>query len=150
MKVTECLNAEHDVFLAQLDRLDFANGQPDLYEPAALAGMVELLRVAVDRHAHFEEGGLYKALEPHLGADRGPLAVMDSEHAEIRKTTQEIAKWKPDQPRIELHNNIAHFSQTLRFHITKEIQVLFPMAEKLLGDKELTRMADECACAKRF
>lgn len=145
MKATECLNAEHTVFLIQMDRLDLALKQPDRYPPIAWQAMVELLRVAVDRHAHIEEAGVYKALEVHIGRNEGPLAVMDQEHEEIRKTVQEIARWKPGMPGIPLRENLAHFSEVLRGHIEKEKKVLFPMAEKLLGDQKLTELACQCS-----
>ncbi|MBI2069605.1 MAG: hemerythrin domain-containing protein [Elusimicrobia bacterium] len=149
MKATECLNSEHDVFLTQLDRIELANKQPARYKPEAVQGMVELLRVAVDRHAHVEEGGIYKALEPHLGRDQGPLAVMDQEHEEIRKTVQEIALWSPDSPRTVLQKSVAHFIEVLRSHIGKEIEVLFPLAERILTGKELEHLAASCAHERR-
>lgn len=149
MKATECLNVEHDVFETQLDRLDLAIKETKRYKPEAVQAMVELLRVAVDRHAHIEEGGLYKALEPHLGREQGPLAVMELEHEEIRKTVVEIAKWKPPQKGEVLRKNAERFSSILRGHIEKERNVLFPMADQVLGDEKLLKLAHECACAKQ-
>lgn len=137
MKVTECLGIEHRVFLRQIDRLE--EGQRRESSSAERRAMVALLAAALEEHAHIEDEILFPALEPHLGRQAGPLAVMDAEHEEIRHLLAEMALGDDDVDAM-----VSRFIDLAREHFAKEDQVLFPLAEQLLGEGKLTELARAC------
>src|SRR3989304_4093905 len=142
MLATECLGAEHVVFLRQLEHLEnLINGNGS---NAAISATVATIETAVDAHAQTEESGIYPALEPTLGRSMGPLAVMDAEHADIRKTLTFIKGTNDKTPKKELADAAKHFINVLREHITKEDNILFPMAVQILGVSKLDAMAKQC------
>ncbi len=136
MKVTECLGIEHRIFLRQLDRLEEAQRQG---APAPeRRAMVSLLAAALEEHADIEEDILFPALEPHLGRHAGPLAVMDTEHQEIRQLLAEAATTEDITPVV------AQFTAIAREHFAKEDQVLFPLAEQILSPERLEELGRAC------
>ncbi len=137
MKVTECLTVEHAVFLLQLEHLKAAVDRGAAVE--ALQGMVAMLAGPLEAHAAAEDELLFPALEPHLGREAGPLAVMDGEHEEIRQSLSIIEQGGP-----EVVAQVKRLVHVLRHHIAKENQVLFPMAEQLLGSERLEELAQAC------
>lgn len=139
MKITDCLAAQHAVFQRQLDCLETALSEPELYQAAALKAMVETVSSPLERHSRVEEEILFPALEPHLGKEAGPLAVMKNEHKTILKTLDLIkASNQPKEP-------IRHLLTLLREHMAKEENVLFPMAEDLCGRETLEDLGARCA-----
>jgi hemerythrin-like domain-containing protein len=137
MKITELLNAEHGVFLAQLryleDQLDRRAHR------AALAASTLTIAHAVEVHREVEEKLLYPALEAALGP-ASPVPVMLDEHAEIEMALSQVRSGRFDESVIRT------FVFVLSQHIQKEIEILFPLAhEKLPGERlsELGRRAAE-------
>ena len=137
MKVTECLGIEHRVFLRQIDRL--AEAQRRGAPPPERRAMVALLGEVLEEHARIEDEILFPALESHLGRQAGPLAVMDAEHEEIRHLLAEVAQGDDDVDAM-----VSRFIDLAREHFAKEDQVLFPLAEQLLGEERLTELAQAC------
>jgi len=137
MKVTQCLAVEHQMFLQHLDRLAEALSSDTPVE--VLQGMVAMLAGPLERHAEAEDAVLFPALEPHLGREMGPLAVMGLEHEEIRQSLLSVEDGGANAV-VAVRQLIA----VLREHIGKEDQVLFPMAERLLGDQRLEELAQVC------
>jgi hemerythrin-like domain-containing protein len=88
-------------------------------------------------HARLEEELLFSALEPHLGREDGPLAVMYDEHKEMERMLGHIEKI-PDVDQAILW--IPEVLGAARNHFQKEEQVLFPMAQSVLGDETLSRL----------
>lgn len=137
MKVTECLGIEHRIFLRQIERLEEAQRQG---APAQeRRAMVALLAAALEEHADIEDEILFPALEPHLGRQAGPLAVMDLEHEEIRSLLSQMATALDDISPL-----VSQFIATARHHFAKEDQVLFPMAEQLLSQERLEELGRAC------
>jgi len=134
MQITDRFSAEHRVFLQQLNHLDYAVTQGDA-SPAMVRAMVQVIAIAVERHAAVEETTLFPALARYLGQSVGPLAVMELEHQEIRQTLARIVDGMGT-----LHADVADFVTVLRDHIAKEDGVLFPLARRLLGEEELERL----------
>jgi len=138
MKVTECLNAEHDVFLLQLSVLEqmMADGAgADELRACALT-----LAAAVERHRDLEEELLYPAILRAFGQDFPPMRVMEAEHKEIERCIRAL--------RDRTGEASAHargLISVLRDHIHKEVEVLFPMAESRIPAPELVQMATRCA-----
>ena len=140
MKATECLNAEHGVFLTQLDYLEKMLNDKASIE--AVRAVVLSIAAAVDKHRDFEEAFLYPAIQRYLGGNFPPVQIMEDEHRGIELCIKGVANGQNDTR--ELARNFIHI---LRQHIAKEINVLFPMAEQAIPAAELEQMA--CQCAER-
>jgi len=137
MKITECLNTEHGVFLTQLLFLEqlVAEKAPD----EVLRGVARTIARAVELHRHAEEKILYPAIVREFGEDFGPIKCMEFEHEEIGRYIFEIIKGSDDIP-----NSVRNFIALLRQHIAKEIQILFPLCEEKISKEELEQMTREC------
>ncbi|HZD57759.1 MAG TPA: hemerythrin domain-containing protein [Anaerolineales bacterium] len=139
MKITEALLGEHGVLYAQFDHLEQAVPRADSL--AWLKAQGALLKAAVETHAQIEEELLFKTLEPHLGGG-GPLAVMRMEHSEIEGGLSTL----PDAEDVETAGHLLlRVVQVARQHFAKEEQVLFPMAEQVLGPERLADLGEQWA-----
>lgn len=137
MKVTECLNTEHGVFLTQLGVLErMLNG----HAPNGELRVVTLaIAETVERHRDAEEKILYPAILREFGEGFPPLQVMEAEHQEIERFIRGVASGDENIPDL-----VRGFIEVLRQHIVKEINVLFPMAEQRITGADLERMASQC------
>jgi regulator of cell morphogenesis and NO signaling len=143
MKITEALLGEHGVLYAQFDHIEQA--VPWAESLAWLKAQGALIKAAVETHAQIEEELLFKALEPHLGGG-GPLAVMRMEHEEIEGGLSAL----PDAEDLETAgHHLLKVVQVARQHFAKEEQVLFPMAEQVLGLGQLTDLGERWALERK-
>jgi len=145
MKVTDCLMAEHQVLLRQMEHLHQNLGQPEI-SPELLRAALKLFESGLAGHAALEEEHLYPALEPHLGRDSGPLAVMDAEHNDIRATLGLMAEGEDPS---EIRALLGHLLEVLYSHFSKEESVLFPMAESYLSSAELEDLGEKSTAGDR-
>ena len=143
MDLTQALLGEHGVFYAQFDQLEKTASSGTLAGVQAQAG---LIAVALLGHASLEDDLLFTALEPQLGTQAGPLAVMRMEHIEIEGAFQRIARANDLE---EASGLVREVLQTLRDHFAKEEQVLFPMAAQVLGPGRLVEMGGRWADARK-
>lgn len=149
---TEVLRQEHEAILQMLDAMDAASERlVDGRAPApeALEDLCEFFRTFADRCHHAkEEGVLFPALEARgIPRQGGPVGVMLLEHdlgrrhvAALREAAAAHRAGK--LAAVELWRSAAaDYGALLRDHIDKENEVLFPMAEEVLGADELGAMA---------
>ena len=136
MKITECLNVEHGVFLRQLDQLE------ELFQRRAsnevLAAVLQTIARAVESHAAGEEQRLYPAIEAAYGPQFPPLQVMKIEHEEIDRIVEATKTADFERGLVD------RFIEVLRGHIQKEVHALFPMAEDRIPAQKLEEMARNC------
>ncbi len=137
MKMTEALLRDHAMFYRQFDGLEQALQAASA--PGAIEAQVQVLDGALETHARLEDELLFAALEPQLGG-MGPLGVMRMEHDEIDRT---LAELRDQAGGAETAAGVRHLLETVRLHFAKEEQVLFPMAEQLLGDDRLEELGSE-------
>lgn len=137
MKVTECLNTEHGVFLTQLELLEnmVKNGSSD----DELRAVTLAIAKAVEKHRDAEEEIFYPMILKEFGSDFAPIQVMESEHKEIERFIKSI-----DAKDGNVSESVSGFISILREHIAKEIKVLFPMAEEKIPADKLEQMACQC------
>lgn len=136
MKVTECLNTEHGVFLSQLrvlEKMLAGNTGAEELRAATLP-----IAETVERHRQAEETIFYPAILKAC-SEEAPIEEMEAEHTEVERCIQAILAREGD---IAAH--VRTFIDTLRQHIAREIQVLFPMADEKIHQNELERMTREC------
>lgn len=139
--ITDALLGEHGVIyrlLEQLTSRPFDSAEEARVQAAALAA-------GLASHARIEDDLLFVALEVPLGPDGGPLAVMRMEHEEVEGTLERLARVEDAREADAL---AAHLATVAREHFAKEEQVLFPMAEQLLGEEELRSLGERWAAER--
>ncbi len=134
MKITDALLGEHGVFYAQFSHLEQVI--PQLADLALVQAQGALLTAALETHAHLEEELLFSALDPHLGQG-GPLAVMRMEHQQIEEG---LARLPGLGERALAQQLLLQVVQVARGHFAKEEQVLYPMAQQVLGEAKLVEL----------
>ena len=143
-RATEILKAEHEVILKVLDCLEKVSGDArrgGAIDLKSAEEILDFLGTFADRcHHGKEEGALFPMLgKKGLPTQVGPVAVMLSEHeqgrAEISGMRAAIASFAQGlaegADRFATHANA--YIDLLRDHIAKENNVLFPMADGMLG-----------------
>lgn len=151
MRPTEILSGEHraiEMVLGALDRMAqdaFDRGSIDV---AAARQAVEFLREFADRRHHGkEEARLFPAMESAgLPPQHGPTSVMRHEHevgrAEVRRMDAALRDF--EEAKGGAADAFAFAARTfvdlLREHIAKEDEILFPMADRILGDAAQTSL----------
>lgn len=143
MKLTDALLGEHAVFyvlFSQIEELASIDGSM-----AQIRAATTVLAAVVESHAGLEEELLFPALEPHLGREGGPLAVMRAEHEEIARLLWCIEE--ADEEHEAMLAVVAALANC-RDHFHKEEQVLFPMALELLDEDTLISLGRSWAEAR--
>ena len=133
MLITDALLGEHGVFYLLFQ--DIEQALPTLDSPAALRNRIAPLALSLEAHASLEDELLFTALEPHLGTQGGPLAVMRHEHDQIVSLLERIPS-APDL--VQARALAAQMIEVSRGHFRKEEQVLFRMAQKFLDEETLS------------
>ena len=140
MKITDAFLGEHGVFYAQFDRLEqmvpSAKTLETVQEEAAL------VTAALVPHALMENEILFPALEECLGPPALPVPVMRQEHRDIEGRLMQ-AQWAGTLR--EAQRLLLEALDLARDHFAKEEEVLFPLAEKVLGAGRLSELGMEWA-----
>ena len=142
MRLTEALCGEHGVFYAQLAHLDAV---VDGYDLAQVQAAVGVLAAALAGHAGIEDELLFARLEPVLGAGPGPLYVMRFEHDQVEGALTAVAEATDVASARAAVHELARVAPS---HFGKEEQVLFPMAQGILGDAGLLAAGDAWAARR--
>jgi hemerythrin-like domain-containing protein len=147
MNPTETLKHEHKIVLLVLTgaereaRSIQAGSQAHVEE---VEQMVDFFRTFVDRCHHTkEERHLFPAMNAKgMPLEAGPLAVMLHEHELGRAAVRDIAgaldrvKGGKAGAASEVAEALLGYVELLRNHISKEDNVLFPMADRILPAQE--------------
>jgi hemerythrin-like domain-containing protein len=144
VKLTDALIGEHGAFYTLFNGIEEIATRESAM--AIVLGAVAVLQTMVESHATLEEDLLFAALEPHLGKHDGPLAILRAEHEEMKRLLWQIEDTVDGDEAVLL---VEEALSAARRHFQKEEQVLFPMAQRLLGDEELTRLGNAWAEARR-
>ncbi len=144
MKLTDALIGEHGAFYTLFNEIEEIAARESAM--AIILGATAVLEAMVDSHATLEDELLFAALEPYLGKHDGPLAILRAEHEEMKRLLWQIEDTVDGDEAIVL---VKEALTAARIHFQKEEQVLFPMARRLLGDEELTRLGSAWAEARR-
>jgi len=142
-KAIDELKHDHDAILSSLSILDAMVGRlGKANAPSAedLRSYLGFLKEFADKcHHGKEEGILFPALtEAGMPAGGGPVSVMLSEHADGRALIKEMEGALSGTVNARAFGNAARrYADLLRAHISKENNVLFPAAERMLASPEL-------------
>jgi len=138
MRIIDRFSSEHAVFISQLQVIeDLTRGGADV---ASVVAAIRTLAAPLLAHAENEERALFPDLEPSMGGEGGPLAVLTEEHHVLHG---QLDRMTAGPPRWELEQVLDAFLRVLRGHIEKEEDVLFPAAAQLIDDTRLERMDRE-------
>ncbi len=145
--LTTVLTEEHTVIKRVLTALETAAEQLEKGKPVPLeifSKGIDFIRNFADKcHHHKEEDFLFtKAVEAGLPKEGGPIGVMLHEHELgrelVKKTAEALKKYSTGDVKAtkELTGNLQQFIELLREHIDKEDNILYPMIESMLPEKE--------------
>jgi len=154
------LMAEHRTIERVLDALEVAaesleQGRP--IRPQFFLDAAEFIAGFADGcHHHKEEDILFEAIVASgMPGDQGPIPVMLAEHERgrfltrgIRDAAQRLDRGDATAAR-QLIANVRGYVSLLRDHITKEDEVLFPMADELLTPEREAAVQAEFARVER-
>ena len=148
---------EHDLILGFLDDLEQLNEAiQKMADPKQNAGEFEKLLnlaehlVGAESHYKREEEVLFPELEKREVT--GPPRIMRMEHEELRKAKKELktlAECKGQMDSGQFKNRLSKLSEyvvtTLRDHIFKENNILYPTALQVIQDQQVwERLRSEC------
>ena len=140
MLITDALLGEHGVFHLMLGHIEQA--LPSFDSLSNLQNRIAAFAFALESHAGIEDQLLFTTLEPHLGTQGGPLAVMRFEHNQITDLLGKIeSATELDSARALARQMI----EVTRGHFQKEEQILFRMARQFLSDDELASLGTQWA-----
>jgi hemerythrin-like domain-containing protein len=86
-------------------------------------------------HFQVEEEALFPALEQAMGHSQGPTQVMRMEHSDMRQLIEDLQQAIARQDRHEFIGQCDTLMIMLQQHNAKEEQILYLMADRLLGDQ---------------
>ncbi len=153
MKATDELKSEHRVIervLASLETMARRLEAGESVRPQFFTDAADFIKGFADGcHHHKEEGVLFPAL---MGAgmpkEQGPIAVMLSEHEQgrtlarnMRAAAERLAEGEPSTA-AAVAENARGYAALLRQHIFKEDNVLFNLAEQVLGPAVRTQVEE--------
>jgi len=144
MLITDALLGEHGVFHFMLARIEQSLSALDALPAdaslSALQQRIVLFASTLESHASIEDELLFNALEPHLGIQGGPLAVMRIEHDQI---TDLLGKIESASDLASARALTAQMIQVTRGHFQKDEQALFRMARQFLSEDELKSLGEK-------
>jgi hemerythrin-like domain-containing protein len=133
------LRHEHDAILFALgilERMVAMAGSGALPDAGDSLSLLAIFEIFVGRcHQGKEEGMLFPALEAAgVSRDGGPIGQMLRDHEECRGCLARMTRSIPSAEGLEAFALEARgFVSGQRLHILKENEILFPMAERVLG-----------------
>jgi hemerythrin-like domain-containing protein len=157
MKATQILSEEHGVILRVLDTIDTAIGkaqnrqvQAEAITPGFFIEAADFIKGFADGcHHRKEEGILFKAMSANgIPVEGGPIGVMLYEHEQGRAFTRGMRsaaeKWLAgdESAKAEVVKNAAGYVTLLRQHISKEDNILFPMADRVIPPADYAQVEE--------
>jgi hemerythrin-like domain-containing protein len=134
MKITEALFAEHLVFHSLFDHLE--ETAPRLKTAAEIRSLAALMESLLAAHSRTEDELFIGPLE-HCFEQIGQCESFHQEHEEIDKCLK-LAQKARDARRARQLLLAAVVSS--RRHFDKEERIVFPLAERVLNGKTLTKL----------
>lgn len=92
-------------------------------------------RYALERHLLIEERIIFPAFETALGHATSPTAAMRAEHLRIRAVAQRLADAVDAHSAQDFVRHAEALLLTMHLHSEKEEGVLYPMIERVLGQR---------------
>jgi len=150
----ERLKQEHADLREKMDRFhelaESVESNPDTDPDQRLTELRNLVSSFYDQleiHSEKEENHLFSVMARYIGRDVGPIAVMEYEHEQARKTLRmfidqsgnHLAALETGDVKTIASYAIQAYS-LLSTHFMKEENILFPMADHMLSPEEKTKL----------
>jgi hemerythrin-like domain-containing protein len=150
MKATEDLKQEHEGILLMLNIMEQISAMNEL-NTVHLAQIIDFIKTFADKCHHGKEEDLLfpKLIEKGIDKENGPIGVMLFEHEQGRKYIQELSnsfenyKNGDKSAIVGIKDNMNKYINLLRNHISKENNMLFNMADKVLSVEEQDNLFEE-------
>jgi hemerythrin-like domain-containing protein len=153
MKATEILMQEHRVIERVLAALEVGAGRLErgqVVRPGFFLDAADFVKGFADGcHHKKEEGVLFKTMVAHgMPAESGPIGVMLAEHEQGRAYTRAMReaaqklKGGDETARRAVVLNARGYAGLLRQHISKENEILFPMANRVIPRAEYDQVSE--------
>lgn len=150
MQVTHELMNEHKLIIKYLDLMEryIESSQTNRHENLLLEkaqDFISFIQKFADTYHHAkEEDVLFKYMQaPGVLSHCNPLPVMLSEHEQGRTYVQNMNDAVANENVESLCKNAYGYSQLLKQHISKENNVLYPMAEEGISDDDKIAVENE-------
>ena len=154
MRATEVLRDEHRVVEHVLETLEKVTDRLQAGKTVStevLEDSLDFLNNFVDRHQHAkEENILFPAVEAAGGTEeRSLIGEMLAEHEESRRylgalsASVEGYRQRDEEATKALIDNARCYAAALGRHISKEEQIIFPVADRLLFDRDQSELTDK-------
>lgn len=129
---------EHNELLQVLERATNHS------EMAELEGADQLIEEELTKHFRYEEDILFPLLGKYIGTENGPIAVMLSEHETIRGLHEAFHRSMLENKgnATQIIQDFLPLAEMLKTHITKEDNVLFPMASRIMSEEDKNEVED--------
>ena len=149
------LKREHIPLLEKLHGLNHLCSKIDQNEDAEenfskLTPAVEIFMAELGPHSEREEQVLFRMMETYLGVGMGPVAVMEYEHEQAKSLIGRFLENSSSQSEPlslaqmkEDSSLVKNAYLTLVDHFSKEENVLFPMAERMLTNEEKSELFEK-------
>jgi hemerythrin-like domain-containing protein len=151
---TEDLENDHVHILRLIDVMEHMTGL-DSPEVSHLELIISLIREFADGLHHAkEENILFPYLEGKgFSSRQGPVAVMLHEHivgrAYVKGMADNVILYKSGDSAAlkQVYNNMSGYAELLRNHISKENNILFKMADRVLSNDDQERLLSHFSAA---
>ncbi|WP_229506620.1 hemerythrin domain-containing protein [Massilia sp. BJB1822] len=95
----------------------------------------------LEQHMQMEEQIMFPALEAAIGSNYGPTSVMRSEHQQLRQIVGRMSDSIAQRSTDAFFDDADTLRMLLRQHNLKEESILYPMAERVLGEEQACILA---------
>ncbi len=103
----------------------------------AQAGIgIESFGLALERHLAMEEQVMFRAFEQAIGSDDGPTKLMRKEHKYLRGIIQRLSESISQHQANDFFGHAETWHITMRQHNLKEVDILYPLADRLLAARQ--------------
>ena len=147
---TKNLENDHVHIIRLIDVMEHItrSGKPDINH---LESIVDIIRNYADGTHHAKEENIFFPFlaERGFSTTQGPVGVMMHEHVLGRNFVKGIAdnimlyKNGNNAALIEIYRNMTGYVELLRNHISKENNILFQMADRVLSESEHKLLLDK-------
>jgi len=149
---TEVLKEEHRVIERMLRILDVACEKLEKGEevsPGIFRRAIDFIRTFADRCHHGKEEETLFPLVEQRGIPFGPTAVMRMEHEQgrgfVKALAEALGRYEQGNKNAKaaIMENARGYTQLLAQHIPKEDNVLYPLAERILGPSDQEELLEK-------
>lgn len=140
----EELRADHEEISKELGLLEEAVKDSTI-DKKQVEHFLHFTENFAEPHHKKEEEVLFPELERKgIPKEDGPIGMMLAEHEMKREYVKNLEKAAGDNSDDEMRKNGLAIVSLLRDHIFKENNILYPMAEEVLSEKDMSELSHKC------